>query len=102
MSSELSAAHPGWVIRDPVFYGRWDEAAQRHATLGVAERHQVARTGYFAGLEPDVPAVKAALRKLTAHVLLYAGDRDPLVTPAMVSAGQAWLQRKGFVTRTPA
>jgi pimeloyl-ACP methyl ester carboxylesterase len=72
----------------PFFYGRWDAAAQAHATVGVAERHQAARLGYFAGMNLDpaaTAATVAALRKLTAPVLLYAGDRDPMVTPAMVA-----------------
>lgn len=33
----------------PLYYGRWDETAQAHATIGFAERHQAARRGYFAG-----------------------------------------------------
>lgn len=70
----------------PLFYGRWDKAAEEHAAVGVAERHQAAREGFFAGLELDVADVKAALRALTAPVLLYAGDADPLVTPAMITA----------------
>jgi pimeloyl-ACP methyl ester carboxylesterase len=70
----------------PFFYGRWDEAARVHATVGVAQRHQAARLGYFNGLELDPAATRAALRKLTGPVLLYAGDMDPLVTPAMVGA----------------
>lgn len=68
----------------PFYYGRWDEAARAHSTAGVSERHQAARQGYFAGLELDPPAVRAALRKLTAPVLLYAGELDPMVTPAIV------------------
>jgi len=32
----------------------------------------------------DGPATRTALNKLTAPVLLHAGDLDPLVTPAMV------------------
>ena len=32
----------------------------------------------------DPPATRAALKKLTAPVLLYAGDQDPMVTPAVV------------------
>ena len=68
----------------PFFYGRWDEAAQAHATVGVSERHQAAREGYFAGATIDVPATRAALAKLTAPVLLYAGEADPVVTPAAV------------------
>jgi len=70
----------------PFFYGRWDETARAHATMGVSERHQAAREGYFAGLDLDPPATRAALKKLTAPVLLYAGTLDPMVTPAMARA----------------
>jgi proline iminopeptidase len=69
----------------PFFYARWDDVAQGHATAGVSERHQAARDGFFAGAALDVPAVRAALTKLTAPVLLYAGDLDPMVTPATVA-----------------
>ena len=68
----------------PLYYGRWDEAARAHATAGASPRHQAAREGYFAGAAFDVPAIRAALNELTAPVLLYAGDLDPIVTPAEV------------------
>jgi pimeloyl-ACP methyl ester carboxylesterase len=68
----------------PFYYGRWDEAAQAHATIGVSQRHQAAREGYFAGAALDPPATITALKKLAAPVLLYAGDLDPMVTPALV------------------
>ena len=68
----------------PFYYGRWDQTAQAHATVGVAERHQAARQGFFAGATVDVPATRAALTKLTAPVLLYAGAEDPMVIPAEV------------------
>jgi proline iminopeptidase len=70
----------------PFYYGRWDAAAQAHATLGVADRHQAAREGYFAGVELDPPATTSTLARLAAPVLLYAGDLDPMVTPDMVRA----------------
>lgn len=66
----------------PFYYARWDETAQAHATAGVAERHQSARLGYFAGLTLDPLATRSALAKLTAPVLLYAGELDPTVPPA--------------------
>jgi proline iminopeptidase len=69
----------------PFYYGRWDDVAQGHATVGVSERHQAAREGFFSDVALDVPAVRAVLAKLTAPVLLYAGDPDPMVTPAMVA-----------------
>jgi len=71
----------------PFFYARWDDASRAHATAGVAPRHAAARQGYFAGAPLDPPSARAALRKLTAPVLLYAGDLDPIATPAVV--GQA-------------
>jgi proline iminopeptidase len=68
----------------PFYYARWDEAAQAHATAGVSQRHQAAREGFFAGAALDPPAARAALAQLTAPVLLYAGDQDPMVPPAAV------------------
>ncbi|HET7017645.1 MAG TPA: alpha/beta hydrolase [Streptosporangiaceae bacterium] len=68
----------------PFYYGRWDETAQAHAAAGMSERHQAAREGYFAGVTIDPPAIGAGLKKLAAPVLLYAGDLDPLVPPALV------------------
>jgi pimeloyl-ACP methyl ester carboxylesterase len=66
----------------PFYYARWDNAARMHATAGVTERHMAARQGFFAGAVLDPPATKAALKNLTAPALLYAGERDPIVTPA--------------------
>lgn len=40
--------------------------------------------GYFADVALDVASTRAGLAKLGAPVLLYAGDVDPMVTPAMV------------------
>ncbi len=68
----------------PFYYGRWDEAARAHATIGIAERHMAARKGYYAGAAFDAPATRAALKKLTAPVLLCAGALDPMVPPAVV------------------
>jgi proline iminopeptidase len=67
-----------------LFYARWDEAARANATAGVAMRHQVARQGYFGEAAFDVSATRSATKRLSAPVLLYAGDLDPLVTPATV------------------
>jgi pimeloyl-ACP methyl ester carboxylesterase len=71
----------------PFYYGRWDEAAQAHAAVGVSERHQAAREGYFAGVVLDPPATRDALKKLTAPVLLYVGELDPTVTTVVVQPG---------------
>jgi pimeloyl-ACP methyl ester carboxylesterase len=68
----------------PFYYGRWDETAQAHAIVGIVDRHMAARNGYFADVDFDPSAIRIALAKLSAPVLLYAGDLDPMVTPAMV------------------
>jgi pimeloyl-ACP methyl ester carboxylesterase len=68
----------------PFFYARWDNASRAHAAVGVARRHAAARKGFFAGVPFDAPAARAALKELTAPVLLYAGDLDPVATPAVV------------------
>jgi pimeloyl-ACP methyl ester carboxylesterase len=79
-----SLSMEAFLASRPFFYGRWDEAARANARAGVSERHQAAREGFFAGATIDVPATRAALAKLTAPVLLYAGEVDPMVTPATV------------------
>jgi proline iminopeptidase len=68
----------------PFYYGRWDATAQANAMAGVSERHQAAREGFFDGVSLEVAGTRAGLKELDAPVLLYAGDLDPLVTPAMV------------------
>jgi pimeloyl-ACP methyl ester carboxylesterase len=87
MAGELTIE--AYAASRPLFYGRWDDAARAHATVGISERHQAARDGYFAGAALDPAATRAALQGLTAPVLLYAGDTDALVTPAAVRQAAA-------------
>jgi pimeloyl-ACP methyl ester carboxylesterase len=68
----------------PLFYGRWDDAARAHASVGIGERNGAARQGYFADVVFDVSAIRASLVEFTGRVLLYGGELDPLVTPAML------------------
>jgi pimeloyl-ACP methyl ester carboxylesterase len=68
----------------PLFYGRWDDVAQKHATAGTAERYLAARAGYFAGVELDVSSTRAALKRLRGPVLLYGGQLDPMVPSAVL------------------
>jgi proline iminopeptidase len=85
-----------------VFYGRWDDAARAHATVGISERHQAARDGYFAGASLDPTATRAALKVLAAPVLLYAGDLDALVTPAVVREAAAAFNDATVIVQTGA
>jgi proline iminopeptidase len=79
-----SQSMPAFRASRPFYYSRWDATAQANAMAGVSERHQAAREGFFADVSLDVAGTRDALKELDAPVLLYAGDLDPLVTPAMV------------------
>ena len=83
----------------PFFYARWDNASRAHATAGVAPRHTAARKGFFAGAPLDPPSARAALRALTAPVLLYAGDLDPIATPTVVREAAPLLNHATVVTQ---
>lgn len=83
MGGDLSM--PAFLASRPLFYGRWDEAARAHAGVGAAEQHAAARQGYFADLVLDVAATRAALSRFPGRVLLYGGELDPMVSPAMLA-----------------
>jgi proline iminopeptidase len=70
----------------PFYYGRWDEAAQEHAAVGISQRNQAARDGFLRDVKPNVPLIREGLAQLTAPVLLYVGERDPFVTAAAARA----------------
>ena len=66
-------------------YGRWDEAAQAHV---AAERREPAVTaGYYAEAAFDPEQTQAGLAKVTAPVLVLAGELD--VNPVPARAAQA-------------
>jgi pimeloyl-ACP methyl ester carboxylesterase len=70
----------------PFYYGRWDEAAQAHAAVGISPRNQAARDGFLRDVKPNVPLIREGLAQLTAPVLLYVGERDPFVTAGAARA----------------
>jgi pimeloyl-ACP methyl ester carboxylesterase len=73
----------------PFYYGRWDDAAREHTTLGVSQRNQAARVAFLQDVKPNVPLIKEGLAQVTAPVLLYAGELDPFVTGDAVRAAAA-------------
>jgi pimeloyl-ACP methyl ester carboxylesterase len=72
----------------PFFYGRWDEAARAHAAQD-AERTPAAAAGYYADGAFDPADVRARLAKLTAPVLVLAGERDLGPTPERAAEAAA-------------
>ncbi|MFG3280920.1 alpha/beta fold hydrolase [Streptomyces sp. NPDC048111] len=66
----------------PFAYGRWDEAARRHAALTEAAATPEAARAHYADGAFDPASTVAALRGLTAPVLVVAGAYDSGPTPA--------------------
>jgi pimeloyl-ACP methyl ester carboxylesterase len=64
----------------PMFYGRWDDRARAHAQANLRERSRAAHAGFYAAFAPDIGAVRAALGRVEAPVLVLAGALDPMPT----------------------
>ncbi|ANS62804.1 hydrolase [Streptomyces lincolnensis] len=60
----------------PFFYGRWDAAAQEHDARADEEFNDSAADVYGSQGAYDPPATLAALARLTAPVLVLAGELD--------------------------
>src|SRR5690606_38803550 len=73
----------------PLFYGRWDCAAQTHATPAAGQTNEEAARAYAAPGAFDPPAARAAVAGLHAPVLAVAGELDggPLPRVAAEIAG---------------
>ncbi len=60
----------------PFFYGRWDDAARAHDARADAECNDEAADVYFSEGAFDPAATRAALARVTAPVLVLAGEVD--------------------------
>ncbi|MBL1109000.1 alpha/beta hydrolase [Streptomyces sp. 5-8] len=68
----------------PFFYGRWDDTARSHAEAELEETNEEAGERYFAEGAFTPEETRAALCALTAPVLVYGGEADGNVHPALV------------------
>jgi pimeloyl-ACP methyl ester carboxylesterase len=71
-------------LYDAFFYGRWDERARAHAARTDDQTNERAEVRYAAEGAYDPPATRAALARLTAPVLLIAGELDGGPCPELV------------------
>lgn len=69
-------------IAMPFAYGRWDDAARAHAAGAATEMNWAAASAFYAPGAFDPEATRAALRELTAPVLVLAGEYDAGPSPA--------------------
>ncbi|MFF3330576.1 alpha/beta fold hydrolase [Streptomyces sp. NPDC002888] len=60
----------------PFFYGRWDDAAREHDARADEECNDAAADVYGSAGAYDPPATRAALARVTAPVLVLAGELD--------------------------
>jgi pimeloyl-ACP methyl ester carboxylesterase len=60
----------------PFFYGRWNDTIRAHADADEEQTNDEAADRYFAEAAFDPDATRAALRELTAPVLVLAGGLD--------------------------
>lgn len=65
-----------WDRAAPLFYGRWDGVAQAHYAAGEHEQNEKAAAAFAGPGVCDPPAVRAALRRVAAEVLVLAGELD--------------------------
>jgi proline iminopeptidase len=72
----------------PFLYGRWNAAAQAHATLGLSERARAVQAWFYADGALDPPATVAALARLDAPVLVYGGGLDLIPVGALEQAAR--------------
>jgi pimeloyl-ACP methyl ester carboxylesterase len=73
----------------PFFYGRWDEAARVHSAIGVSPRSAPIRAHYQDAGAFDPGATRAAAKRVTAPVLVYAGELDAGPTPRAAAEAAA-------------
>ncbi|WP_228992839.1 alpha/beta fold hydrolase [Streptomyces sp. DH8] len=70
-----------WPAVRPLTYGRWDETARAHAGTSVGQINAEARERYAEEGAFDPAVTAAALRQVTAPVLVLAGEYDGHPSP---------------------
>ncbi|WP_225849450.1 alpha/beta fold hydrolase [Streptomyces sp. HPF1205] len=76
-----------WDAVTPLYYGRWDARAERHAAAEVAQTNEPAARAYQPAAAFDPARTKAALARLAAPVLVLAGELDPGPRPETAAEG---------------
>jgi pimeloyl-ACP methyl ester carboxylesterase len=83
----------------PFSYGRWDDQIAAHAAADVRQRAVPAAVYFAADGAFDPERTRAALTKVTAPVLVYAGELDPAPTPRQADELAALFPRGGLIVQ---
>ncbi|WP_369256429.1 alpha/beta fold hydrolase [Streptomyces sp. R35] len=81
-----SASDADWDAITPFFYGRWDAAAQAHASTDAEQSNEAAAELYPAPGAFDPAQARAAVASWDARVLLLAGALDSGPLPRVAAA----------------
>ncbi|MBO1332955.1 alpha/beta fold hydrolase [Streptomyces sp. VRA16 Mangrove soil] len=86
-------------LYEAFFYGRWDARARAHAAGAEGQFNEEAAGRYAAEGAFDPPATRAALARLTAPVLLLAGELDGGPRPELVHHAAGFFPRGQVVVQ---
>jgi pimeloyl-ACP methyl ester carboxylesterase len=75
------ATDADWKAIAPFTYGRWDAASQAHHAREADEMNADAAAAYYSAGAIDPEAVRSALARLQARVLLVTGEYDVALPP---------------------
>lgn len=75
------ATDEDWAAIGPFQQGRWDDARQEHLAWEASLRNAEAAAVYYADGALDPAATRSALGRLSAQVLLVAGEYDVGLPP---------------------
>lgn len=94
------ATEADWAAIAPFTWGRWDEVSEAHRAREASLRNADAAAVYYSAGAVDPAAVRSALARLTAPVLVVAGEYD-VSLPPKCAAEYAGLFPHGEVTVQP-
>src|ERR1700677_322628 len=83
---DFEANRPRFV---PFMYGRWDDVARAHVAAEAGQRKVGYAAGYYADGTDSASLVRERLAKMTAPVLVVAGEFDLAPAPQMCKQGAA-------------
>ena len=99
-SGRGDATAADWTAITPFTYGRWDAVSQAHHAQEAAQKNADAAAFYYSDGALDPEATRSALARLTAPVLLVAGEYD-VALPPKCAAGYAGLFRQAELAVQP-
>jgi proline iminopeptidase len=96
------ATDDSWKAIDPLFYGRWDAAAQAHHAAQEGHRNDEAAGIYGSDGAYDPTATRTALAAFEAPALVLAGEVDLNSPPAVVAEFAGLFPNGEFVVQPAA